>query len=180
MMLKTMKRIDGKSVAILEAHGGFEIFRIHSGKALNHEFHEDYIGSLSGVRSPRDTTPLLDIERAFKRMGKIALRDQERLGEPLILIVNAVHLLYDNEEGRRLLELIQQHAGLWTASNLVSVVLNSNDCSTTERLMWQATRLRITSVRDVSQSTAAAALKSFYARLFQENFSNELLQHVYD
>ncbi|PSN63528.1 hypothetical protein BS50DRAFT_531477 [Corynespora cassiicola Philippines] len=179
MLLKAMTRIDGEGVAMMEAHGDLEIFRVRLGKALNYQFHEDYIGSLFSVKGPRESTPLLDIERAFDRMEKIALRRQEQKGRPLVLIINGAHLLHDNEEGQHLLELIQQRAELWAASRLVTVVLNSNDWWITERLNWQASRLSITPVRDVPKDVAVTALRNFRAKLFGEDVSDETLNHIY-
>ena len=127
MLLEAMSKIDGEGVAMFDAHADLEIFRVRLGKALNYEFHEDYIGSLFSVKGPRDTTALLDVERAFNKLEKVALRRRKRVGRPLILIINSTHLLRDDEDGRDLLELIQQRAEQWAASNLVTVVLNSDD-----------------------------------------------------
>ncbi|KAK5637114.1 hypothetical protein RRF57_012826 [Xylaria bambusicola] len=56
MLLKAMRRSGGEGTAMLEAHGDPEIFRVRLGKALDFEFHEDYIGSLFSFKGPRDTT----------------------------------------------------------------------------------------------------------------------------
>lgn len=80
-----------------------------------------YIGSLFSIRGPRDTTALLDIERAFNKLEKAALKRRRKLGRPLVLIINSTHLLRDDEDGRDLLELIQQRAEQWAASNLVTI-----------------------------------------------------------
>ena len=127
MILEAMSKINGEGVAMFDAHADLEIFRVRLGKALNYEFHEDYIGSLFSIKGPRDTTALLDIERAFNKLEKVALRRRRRVGKPLVLIVNSTHLLRDDEDGRDLLELIQQRAEQWAASNLVTVVMNSDD-----------------------------------------------------
>ena len=179
MLLKAMSRIDGEGIAMLEAHGDLEIFRVRLGKALDYEFHEDYIGSLFSFKGPRDTTPLLDIERAFNKMEKIALKRQKETGRPLVLIINGAHLLQDNEDGRHLLELIQQRAELWAASNLVTVVFNSDEYWIFERLMRQATRLRVLPVHDIPKATVIPALKEFRARHFREDVSTETLEQVY-
>ena len=83
--------------------------------------YRSYIGSLFSIRGPRDTTALLDIERAFNKLEKVALKRRAKVGRPLVLIVNSTHLLRDDENGRDLLELIQQRAEQWAASNLVTV-----------------------------------------------------------
>ena len=180
MLLKAMRRIGGEGTALLEAHGDPEIFRVRLGKALDFEFHEDYVGSLLSFKGPRDTTALLDIERAFNKMEKIALKRKEQVGKPLVLIITGAHLVRDDEDGQDLLELVQQRAELWAASHLVTVVFVSDDYWTQERLMWQATRLRVTTVHDVPKNTALEALKAFRADKFGEDVPASVLEQVYD
>lgn len=43
MILDAMRKIDGTGVAMFEAHADLEIFRIRLGKALDFEFHEEYV-----------------------------------------------------------------------------------------------------------------------------------------
>jgi len=180
MLLRAMRKVQGAGVVMLEAHGNLEVFRLRLGKALDYEFHEDYIGSLFSFKDPRDTTPLLDIERAFNKMEKIALRRRKENGRPLVLIVNGLDLLHDDEDGRDLLELMQQRAELWAASHLVNVVFGSNDYWATERLIGKATRLQVVSVRDIAREPAIAALKNFRLKNFREDISLEVLNRVYD
>ncbi|KAI1747503.1 hypothetical protein F4782DRAFT_520937 [Xylaria castorea] len=180
MLLKAMRRIGGEGTAMLEAHGDPEIFRVRLGKALDFEFHEDYIGSLFSFKGPRDTTALLDIERAFNKMEKIALKRKEQVGKPLVLIITGAHLVRDDADGQDLLELVQQRAELWAASNLVTIVFVSDDYWTLERLMWQATRLRVTTVHDVPRDTALEALKAFRSENFGEDVPAPILEQVYD
>ena len=81
-----------------------------------------YIGSLFSIRGPRDTTALLDIERALNKLEKVALRRRKSSnGKPLIVIVNSVHLVRNDDDGRDLLEALQQRAEQWAASNLVTM-----------------------------------------------------------
>ena len=110
MLLEAMQKVDGEGVSMFESHADLEIFRVRLGKALDFEFHEDYIGSYFSERGPRDTTALLDIERAFNKLEKVALKRRKTVGRPLVLIINAVHLLRDDDDGRDLLELLQQRA----------------------------------------------------------------------
>ncbi|KAI1073741.1 hypothetical protein F5B20DRAFT_565933 [Whalleya microplaca] len=180
MLLRAMRRIGGEGVAMFEAHGDPEIFRVRLGKALDFEFHEDYIGSLFSFKGPRDTTALLDIERAFNKMEKIALKRKEQVGKPLVLIITGAHLVRNDEDGQDLLELIQQRAELWADSHLVTVVFVSDDYWTLERLMWQATRLRVTPVHDISRDTVLKALREFRAEKYSENVPTSILEQVYD
>ncbi|KAK7393993.1 hypothetical protein QQX98_013220 [Neonectria punicea] len=179
MILHSMKKVHGEGIAMLEVHGDLEIFRLRLGKALDYEFHEDYIGSLFSFKGPRDTTPLLDIERAFNQMEKVALKRKKAHGRPLVLILNGVHLLRDNEDGRNLLELVQQRAELWAASKLVTVVLNSNDYWITERLTHEATRLRVMPVHDLSKVSAIECIKKVRDRVFHEEVPTSILDYVY-
>lgn len=43
MLLEAMRKINGDGCAMFEAHADLEIFRIRLGKALDYEFHEEYV-----------------------------------------------------------------------------------------------------------------------------------------
>ncbi|PBP24579.1 hypothetical protein BUE80_DR004390 [Diplocarpon rosae] len=161
-------------------HADMEIFRIRLGKALDFEFHEDYIGSYFSERGPRESTALLDIERAFNKLEKVALKRRKTVGKPLVVIINAVHLLRDNEDGRDLLELLQQRAEQWAASNLVTIVFNSDDYWVYERLKQLATRMEVTSITDLPKHQAMAALGKYRRKYFREKPDKTVLEEVYD
>lgn len=180
MLIEAMRKIDGEGVAMFEAHSDLEIFRIRLGKALDYEFHEDYIGGYFSEKGPRDTTALLDIERALNKLEKVALARRARVGRPLIMIINQLHLVRDDEDGRDLIELLQQRAEQWAAANLVTMVLNSDDYWVYERLKLLATRMEVTSVSDLPKASATAALKRYRARYFREILSDDLATKVYD
>ncbi|KAI4227682.1 MAG: hypothetical protein L6R36_002234 [Xanthoria steineri] len=180
MLLDAMQKVEGEGVSMFEAHADLEIFRIRLGKALDFEFHEDYIGSLFSIRGPRDTTALLDIERAFNKLEKIALKRRKDVGKPLVLIVNSTHLLRDDDDGRDLLELIQQRAEQWAASNLVTVVLNSDDYWVYERLKQYATRMEVLPVLDLPRQQAISALIRYRARYYKEEPQIDILEQIYE
>jgi hypothetical protein len=180
MLIDAMAKIDGEGVAMFEAHADPEIFRIRLGKALDFEFHEDNIGSLFSIRGPRDASALLDIERAFNKMEKIALRRRETVGRPLILIVNSMHLLRGNEQGQDLLELLQQRSEQWAASNLVTVVFNSDDYWVYERLKRYATRMHVLPIMDLGKPAAMQALKNYRVRYRNDDPDDSILEQVYD
>ncbi|KFA60550.1 hypothetical protein S40285_09302 [Stachybotrys chlorohalonatus IBT 40285] len=180
MILNAMRRIDGEGIAMLEASGDLEVFRLRLGKALNYEFHEDYIGSLFSLKGPRDSTPLLDIERSFNKMEKIALDRRMKKGKPLLLIINRAHLLRDDDEGKYLLEAVQQRAEIWAASKLVTVVFISDEYWIEERLRPSATRMRVLPIHDIPQSSIVSALRDFRAKHFQEDASDKSLVRVYN
>lgn len=105
-----MRKTDGDGCSMFEAHADLEIFRIRLGKALDYEYHEDYIGGYFSERGPRDTTALLDIERAFNKLEKVALMYRKEKNKPLVLVINQTHLIRDDSDGKDLLELLQQRA----------------------------------------------------------------------
>ncbi|KAF7114113.1 hypothetical protein CNMCM5793_007093 [Aspergillus hiratsukae] len=180
MLLEAMRKTNGDGVAMFEAHGDLEIFRIRLGKALDFEFHEDYIGSLFSIRGPRDTTALLDIERAFNKLEKVALSRRRKGAAPLILVVNSTHLVRDDHDGQDLLEMIQQRAEQWAASNLVTTVFNSDDYWVYERLKRYATRMEVIPVCDLPKTQAMAALKRYRKQYFDEDLSDKDLETIYD
>jgi len=181
MIIEGMRKVDANGISMFDAHANQEIFRIRLGKALNYEFHEDYIGSLFSVRGPRDTTALLDIERAFNKLEKVAMKRREQQQGPMIVVINSTHLIRDDDDGRDLLELIQQRAEQWAASNLVTFVLNSDDYWVYERLKSYATRMEVITVRDLPKPKAIAALTSYRSRYFpQEKTDKKQLSEIYD
>ncbi|CAK7205137.1 hypothetical protein SEUCBS139899_007902 [Sporothrix eucalyptigena] len=185
MQLDAMARIDAEGVAMFDAHADLEIFRIRLGKALNYEFNEDYIGSYFSERGPRDTTALLDIERALNKLEKVALqrRNATRPGlrrRPLVIIINQMHLIRDDEDGRDLIELLQQRAEQWAASGLVTMVFNSDDYWVYERFKQLAARLEVHSIQDLSRHQAMVTLKRYRWRHFGERVHDDLASHIYD
>lgn len=181
MLLDAMQKVGGEGISMFEAHADLEIFRIRLGKALDYEFHEDYIGSLFSIKGPREgNTALLDIERAFNKLEKVALRRRESVGKPLVLIINSTHLLRDDEDGRDLLELIQQRAEQWAASNLVTVVFNSDDYWVYERLKQYSTRMDVLPVLDLPRDQAISALRQYRKRNFEEEPSTKVLEEIFD
>ncbi|KAJ5174546.1 uncharacterized protein N7482_000423 [Penicillium canariense] len=180
MLLEAMRKINGTGCAMFEAHADLEIFRLRLGKALDYEFHEDYIGSLFSIRGPRDTTALLDIERAFNKLEKVALTRRRNGTPPLILIINSTHLVRDDHDGQDLLEMIQQRAEQWAASGLVTTILNSDDYWVYERLKRYATRMEVIPVSDLPKDKAMAALWKYRKQFCHEDLPSSILEHVYD
>lgn len=180
MLIDAMRKIDGDGVAMFEAHADLEIVRIRLGKCLDYEFHEDYIGGYFSERGPRETTALLDIERALNKLEKVALRKRQQRGKPLIVIVNQMHLIRDDDDGRDLIELLQQRAEQWAAANLVTMVFNSDDYWVYERLKQLATRMEVLPVTDLPKQQAVTALQRYRWRYFGERLTDGQLEDVYD
>ncbi|KAM4057867.1 AAA ATPase domain-containing protein [Hirsutella rhossiliensis] len=180
MIIEAMRKVDGDGISMIEAHADLEIVRIRLGKALDYEFHEDYIGGYFSERGPRDTTALLDIERALNKLEKVAMRMLRTRRKPLIVIFNQMHLLRNDDDGRDLIELLQQRAEQWAAANLVTMVFNSDDYWVYERFKQLATRMEVLPVTDLPKQQAITALRKYRRRYFCENPSQSLLEEVYD
>ncbi|ERS99441.1 hypothetical protein HMPREF1624_04641 [Sporothrix schenckii ATCC 58251] len=185
MQLEAMAQIDGEGVSMFDAHADLEIFRIRLGKALNYEFNEDYIGGYFSERGPRESTALLDIERALNKLEKVALRQRNRTQagkarRPLVVIVNQMHLIRDDDDGRDLIELLQQRAEQWAAAGLVTMVFNSDDYWVYERLKQLAARMEVHSIQDLARHPAMVTLQRFRWRYFGERVSNATASEVYD
>lgn len=180
MLIDAMSKIEGEGVAMCEAHADPEIFRIRLGRCLDFEFHEDNIGALFSIRGPRDASALLDIERAFNKLEKVALRRRAKIGRPLILIINQAHLIRDDENGRDLIELIQQRSEQWAASNLATVIINSDKYWVYERLKQHATRMEVIQVGDLPKERAIQALRNYRMKYWKEVTPRGVLEEVYD
>lgn len=180
MLLEAMRKIDGDGVSMFEAHADLEVVRLRLGKALNYEFHEDYIGGYFSERGPRESTALLDIERALNKLEKVAMKLLKTRKKPLILIVNQMHLLRDDDDGRDLIELLQQRAEQWAATNLVTMIFNSDDYWVYERLKQLATRMEVLPIADLPKKQAVSALKKYRQRYWGESLELEQLEQVYD
>lgn len=180
MLIDAMAKINGEGCAMFDAHADPEIFRIRLGKALDFEYHEDNIGSLFSIRGPRDAGAILDIERAFNKLEKVAMARREKIGRPIILIFNSMHLLRDDDLGKDLLELLQQRAEQWAASNLATVIFNSDDYWIYERLKQYATRMNVIRILDLNKEKSIAALRNYRNRYRKENPDSSLLEQVYE
>lgn len=99
----------------------------------------------------------------------------------MIIVINSTHLIRDDDDGRDLIELCQQRAEQWAASNLVTFVFNSDDYWIYERLKSYATRMEVVTVRDLPKPKAIAALASYRSRYFPEKpIEKQELSDIYD
>ncbi|ODV93275.1 hypothetical protein PACTADRAFT_77653 [Pachysolen tannophilus NRRL Y-2460] len=180
MILEAIRKINGENCTFLDAHADPELFRIRLGHALKFAYHEDYIGSLFSIRGPRDTTAILDIERAFNELEEVAVKRVKATGKPLILVINNAHLIRDDPDGNNLVELLQQKAENLSGAGLVTMIFNSDDYWLYERLKKLGTRLEVINVRDLNREQSVKAIKVARLRYFQQPISDELANKVYD
>ncbi|KAH7394400.1 hypothetical protein BKA66DRAFT_600933 [Pyrenochaeta sp. MPI-SDFR-AT-0127] len=179
LLLEAMRNVNGDGIAMLEAHNDLEVFRTRLGKSIDYEFHEDYIGGLFSIRGPRDSTPLLDIERALNQLEKVALSMRKRRGKPLLMVINNIHLFKDDEGGKHLLEILQQRAEIWAGNELVTTVFTSDEFWTLERLIPHATNMNVMNIRDVRKDVVDSALKRYRARYHNEDVPQSVLDEIF-
>lgn len=180
MILEAMRKAKGSNCTIIDAHADPEIFRIRLGKALDFHFFEDYIGALFSLRGPRDTTALLDIERAFNKLEEVALRVHRTTKKPLVMIINNAHLIRDDESGQHLIELLQQKAEALSGSGLVTMIFNSDDYWVYERLKKLGTRLDVITIKDLSRKESLEVLRKSRRQNFKEELSLAEANHIYN
>ena len=98
------------------------------------------------------------------------------------MIINNAHLIKENEEGVKLLELLQQKAESLSGSGLLTMIFNSDDYWVYEKLKQLGTRLELINVRDFNRMETINALKFVRHRYFPklEKLDDELCNAVYD
>lgn len=179
MLMEAIKRVNGAGCTMMDAHADPEIFRIRLGRALNFEFYEDYLGSLFSIRGPRDTTALLDIERAFDVLEGVAADYVKKNGRPLVLIINNAHLIRDDQDGRNLVELLQQKAEALSGAGFLTMIFNSDDYWLYERLKQLGTRLDVITINDFNREESWRAINRARRKFFNEGVSRETANEVY-
>lgn len=181
LILELMRKVGGANCTFVDAHLDPEVFRIRLGRLLRFEYSEDYIGSLFSIRGPREATALLDIERAFNKLEEVAVTRVKRTKKPLVLVVNNAHLIGNDEEGRKIVELLQQKAELLLGSGLVTMIFNLDDYWLYERLKQLGTRMDVVNVRDFGRDNALKALRTTRSRYYgAETWDEQVANQVYD
>ncbi|CEL61375.1 hypothetical protein RSOLAG1IB_09978 [Rhizoctonia solani AG-1 IB] len=172
MMVDAMRKVNADGVTICDAHPDLEVFRLRLGKALNYEYNEDSQTGLFQRRDPREGGPRLDIERAMNKLEKVAIRRARKTGRPIVLIFNDIHLFNNDDDGRLLLQQLQQRAENWAESGIGTVVFCSDDFWPYSIMRQIANRMQIFSVKDLEPLEAFKALK----KLRQESIGRDELE----
>ncbi|KAG9105027.1 hypothetical protein FRC07_009655 [Ceratobasidium sp. 392] len=159
MMIDGMRKVDADGVAVCDAHPDLEVFRLRLGKALNYEYNEDSQTGLFQRRDPREGGPRLDIERAMNKLEKVAIRRAIKKGRPLVVVFNNIHLFNNDDEGKLLLQQLQQRAESWAESGIVTMVFSSDDFWPFPVMRQIANRMLTVSVKDLEPTEAFCALK---------------------
>ncbi|BFZ63843.1 hypothetical protein YB2330_004980 [Saitoella coloradoensis] len=179
MVLDVMHEVQANGISAMEAHRDPEIFRTRLGKALDFEYAEDFIGGLFSIKGQRESTALLDIERAFNKLEKVAVQHRKVHKKPLVFVINGLHFLQDNDDGNALLELLQQRAETWAASGILTMIFNSDDYWVYERMKQHAARMILINVTDLDYTDATSALQKYRLRYFGETVSEPELTKVW-
>ncbi|KAF8608264.1 hypothetical protein BDV93DRAFT_519312 [Ceratobasidium sp. AG-I] len=182
MIIDAMRKVDADGVAMCDAHPDLEVFRLRLGKALNFEYNEDSQTGLFQRRDPREGGPRLDIERAMNKLEKVAIRRAAKTGRPLVMVFNNIHLIQNNDEGKQLLQQLQQRAESWAESGIVTMVFNSDDFWPFPVMRQIANRMQILGIKDLDPKDAFTALKKLRCETIgKANLeSDELLQQAAD
>ncbi|CAG8487214.1 5635_t:CDS:2 [Dentiscutata heterogama] len=175
LILNAMDRIKQYGVVFTDAHSDNEIFKVRLGKALKYTYREDYVGQLFAREAPERGSALLDVEKALNMVEAVAIKYSKRRGRPLVLVINNIHTLKDDEEGDDLLELLQQRAESWAATKIVTMIFNTDDYLTHERMKRDASRMEVIRVRELQKEEAVDLLKAK-----RKNESEEYLREIVD
>ncbi|KAG5342614.1 hypothetical protein C0989_012119 [Termitomyces sp. Mn162] len=158
MIFDSMAACQAEGVSMCDAHPDLEVFRLRLGKALNFEFNEDSQTGLFQRRDPREGGPALDIERAFNKLEKVALRSARKTGRPLVLIINNIHFLKNDDEGRNMILQLQQKAEAWAASGILTMVFSSDDFWPFHIMRKNGSRMQVLSIDDLNPTESLHAI----------------------
>ncbi|CEL56561.1 hypothetical protein RSOLAG1IB_07910 [Rhizoctonia solani AG-1 IB] len=157
MVIDAMRKVNADGIAVCDAHPDLEVFRLRLGKALNYEYNEDSQTGLFQRRDPREGGPRLDIERAMNKLEKVAIRRAKKTGRPIVLVFNNIHLFNNDDEGRLLLQQLQQRAENWAESSIVTMVFLSDDFWPYPVMRQIANRMHTHAVKDLAPDVAYKA-----------------------
>lgn len=175
-VMESITRAEGKDCAIIDCSSDIELMRLRIGNALSFEFFEDYIGSLFSMKGPRESTPILDIERAFMKLETILVdRKKKNINKPLILVFNNSHLI-----DASLVELLQQKAENFSSSGMLTTMFISDDYWLFEKLKTFATRLHVIDFEDMKLDEATKVLKGARLKYWNEKLTDKQCQTIYN
>ncbi|KDN43865.1 hypothetical protein RSAG8_05858, partial [Rhizoctonia solani AG-8 WAC10335] len=176
MVVDAMKAVEADGIAMCDAHPDLEVFRLRLGKALNYEFNEDSQTGLFQRRDPREGGPRLDIERAMNKLEKVAIRRAKKTGRPIVLVINNIHLFNNDDEGRLLIQQLQQRAESWAESHIATMVFISDDFWPYPVMRQIANRMHTLAVQDLDPKMTLKAFQEFRRDHGKRDDSDELVK----
>ncbi|KAG0683279.1 hypothetical protein C6P40_002139 [Pichia californica] len=174
-VMEGINRVQGKDCVIIDCSSDVELMRLRIGNALNFEFFEDYIGSLFSMKGPRESVPILDVERAFMKLEKVLIDRRNKTNKPLIMVFNNSHLIDSS-----LVELLQQKAENFSSSGMMTVMFISDDYWLFEKMKSFATRLQVINFEDTKLDQASKILKCSRIKNFKKSLTDEECATVYN
>jgi len=81
-----------------------------------------------------------------------------RMGRPLVLVINNVHLFQNSDEGKDMLIQLQQRAESWAGCGILTMVFSSDDFWPVWTLRKNANRMQVVTLGDLSTSDSVRAL----------------------
>jgi hypothetical protein len=127
-------------------------------ESINYNMNRDYLGNLLGLSDLSGMSVFQSLERAMHKLEKALIRYQTSKGRPAIIIMNAAHLLPQDDDGKKLLQLFQQRAEKWASSGVCTFVFTSNDYWVYDILRKNSNRMDTLSVKDLCRSQAIDVL----------------------
>lgn len=174
-VMESITRVKGNDCVIVDCSSDIELMRLRIGSALNFEFFEDYVGSMFSMKGPRESVPILDIERAFMKLEQVLIKRRNKTRKPLIMVFNNSHLIDTS-----LVELLQQKAETFSSSGMLTMIFLSDDYWLFEKLKTFATRLQVLNFEDTKLVDARKILRCARLKYFQDSLSDRECETVYN
>lgn len=159
MLIQAISRANAEGVAFFEAHSDCEVVVDKFSESINYNMNRDYLGNLLGLSDLSGMSVFQSLERAMHKLEKALIRYTQTKGRPAIIIMNAAHLLPQDDDGRKLLQLFQQRAEKWASSGVCTFVFTSNDYWVYDMLRKNSNRMDTLSVKDLSRAQSIDVLR---------------------
>lgn len=159
MIIQAISRANAEGVAMFEANSDIEVVVDKFSESINYNMNRDYLGNLLGLSDLSGMSVLQSLERAMHKLEKALIRYSVEKKRPAIIIMNAAHLLPQDDEGKKLLQLFQQRAEKWASSGVCTFVFTSNDYWIYDTLRKNSNRMDTLSVKDLSRSQSIDVLR---------------------
>lgn len=166
MLIQAISRAKAEGVAFFEAHSDCEVVVDKFSESINYNMNRDYLGNLLGLSDLSGMSVFQSLERAMHKLEKALIRYAQHKGRPAIIIMNAAHLLPQDDDGKKVLQLFQQRAEKWASSGVCTFVFTSNDYWIYDALRKNSNRMDTLSVKDLSRAQSIDVLKKCRAHYF--------------
>ncbi|CAO1620819.1 unnamed protein product [Sympodiomycopsis kandeliae] len=165
------QRADG--VAFFEGHSDPSIVVDRFSEAINYSMYRDYLGNLVGLSDLQGMSPFQNLERALHKLEGALIRRRQKTGRPAIIIMNNSHLLGQEDEGTKLLAVLQQRAEKWASAGTATFVFTSHDYYIYNLLRRNSNRMDTLTFKDLSRRQSMQVLKSCRYQYWGEDVSSQ-------